>query len=213
MELYGDCSYEAVQTYKAWQAVGIAGVYFSWDFDAVTTCFITHFSNIYLPNIYVSTIGRLEANCNISSINKPVVFSSGSEIRLLPGFVSNNDFHAYICDQTPRGGGSSSHKSLGDNSVFYTNEDENKENTKELQKQKDAVVIYPNPNKGTFTINTDIDPQEVISVQVFSMLGQSIYKQSGLPNSTIQLPSSTSGVFYVEILTKTEKFIRKMVVN
>ena len=72
--------------------------------------------------------------------------------------------------------------------------------------------IHPNPNDGTFTINTNIDPEEIISVQVFSMIGQSIYKQSGLPSSTIQMPSSTSGMFYVEILTKTEKFVRKMVV-
>ena len=212
MELYGNCSYEAMQTYKAWKAVGINDVSFSWDYDAALTCWGTHFFNNFLPNIYVSTFGRIEADCDISSINKPVIFSAGSEIRLLSGFVSNNDFHAYICDQTPQGGGSS-HKSIGNNSGYYTNEDENKNNTKEQQKQKDAVVIYPNPNKGTFTLVTNINPQEVISVQVFSMLGQSVYKQEGLPNSTVQLPSSTSGVFYVEILTKTEKFIRKMVVN
>ena len=76
-----------------------------------------------------------------------------------------------------------------------------------------GISVYPNPNEGTFTINTNIDPQEVISVQVVSMLGQSIYKQSGLPSNIIQLPSSTSGVFYVEIITTTQKFIRKMVVQ
>jgi hypothetical protein len=209
MELYGNCSYEAMQTYKAWQAVDVK---FSMDYDATLTCWATHFFNIYLPNIYVSTIGRLEANCDISSINKPVVFTSGSEIRLLPGFKSNKDFHAYICDQTPQGGGSS-HKSIGNNSEYYTNEDKNKDNTKELEKKKDAVVIYPNPNKGGFTVNTDINPQEVISVQVFSIVGQSIYKQDGLPNNIIQLPQPTSGVYYVEILTQKEKFVRKIVVQ
>jgi hypothetical protein len=83
----------------------------------------------------------------------------------------------------------------------------------EEETQTKEVSIIPNPNNGTFTLQINFDPQEIISVQVFSMLGQSIYKQSGLPNSTIQLPSKTSGVFYVEILTKSEKFIRKMVVN
>ena len=73
--------------------------------------------------------------------------------------------------------------------------------------------IQPNPNNGTFTINTNIDPQEVISVQIFSMLGQSIYKQAGLPNNVIRLPLSASGVFYVEVITTTERFIRKMVVE
>ena len=85
-------------------------------------------------------------------------------------------------------------------------------NLQEEVKDKE-VTISPNPNNGTFTIFTNIDPQEIISVQVFSMLGQSIYRQSGLPNKIIQLPSSTSGVYYVEIITTTQRFIRKMVVQ
>ena len=44
------------------------------------------------------------------------------------------------------------------------------------------------------------------------MVGQSIYKQDGLSNPTIQLPKVTNGVFYVEITTTTQKFIRKMAV-
>jgi hypothetical protein len=207
-----------VQTYKAWQAVGIGGVggeHFTppnYNYDASATWQrIVMLNDPFFSGIDVSAMNKVEANCNISSINKPVVFSAGNEIRLLPGFVSNNDFHAYICDQTPTG--ASSHKSIGNNSEYYTNEDENKGNTKEMQTKKDAVIIYPNPNKGAFTVNTDINPQEVISVQVFSIVGQSIYKQDGLPNTIIQLPQPTSGVYYVEIITQKEKFIRKMVVN
>jgi len=81
------------------------------------------------------------------------------------------------------------------------------------QSQNKKVNIIPNPNEGTFTLHTNFNPQEVISVQVFSMLGQSVYKQEGLPNNVIQLPQPTSGVFYVEVLTQTERFIRKMVVK
>ena len=212
-ELYGKCSYEAMQTYKAWQAVGVYFTPSNYYYDAPTTCALAVFLNILHPSasyIHISAMNQLDASCNLSSINKPVIFSAGNEVRLLPGFKSNQDFHAYICDQTPPNGGSPSHKSLGNNSTSYTDEDI--DDAKELQKKDNPVIIYPNPNKGTFTINTNIDPQEIISVQVFSMIGQSVYKQSGLPNSTIQMPSSTGGMFYVEILTKTEKFVRKMVV-
>jgi hypothetical protein len=62
-------------------------------------------------------------------------------------------------------------------------------------------------------INTNIDPQEIISVQVFSIVGQGIYKQEGLPNNIIQLPSTANGMFFVEIKTQKEKFVRKMEVN
>ena len=91
--------------------------------------------------------------------------------------------------------------------------------SKEYDEENDIIMgenkltLSPNPNSGKFTINTNIDPQEVLSVQVFSMLGQSIYQQAGLPNNVIQLPSSASGVFYVEVITTGERFIRKMVVQ
>ena len=221
MELYGNCSYEAKQTYKAWLAVGIdvqdAILY---NFNAVATnsalVFMEYMSNHYhfhLPIYQISVMNRLESNSNISSINKPVIFSAGSEIRLLPGFKSNQDFHAYICDNTGSrgGGGNSLHKSVDNSAAFYANEDT--EEKDELQNKKEEVVIYPNPNNGKFTVNTNIDPQEILSVQVFSMLGQSIYQQVGLPSNVIQLPLAASGVFYVEVITTTERFIRKMVVN
>ena len=85
--------------------------------------------------------------------------------------------------------------------------------TADIIEDDDDMQIHPNPNEGTFTIHTNIAPQEVISVQVFSMLGQNVYKQEGLPSTVIQLPQPTSGVFYVEVLTQTERFIRKMVVK
>ena len=96
--------------------------------------------------------------------------------------------------------------------VIQATRKSNNEYLQEEPKEK-AITISPNPNNGTFTINTNIDPQKVLSVQVFSMLGQSIYQQAGLPNNVIQLPSAVSGVFYVEIITTGERLIRKMVVN
>ena len=216
MELYGNCSYEAMQTYLAWQAVGVSFPLISLSNYNISTgranSLIMEMIYYSHPTIHLSAMNQLNVSRNISSINKPVIFSAGSEIRLLPGFVSNKDFHAYICDNTgSRGSGNPSHKSVGNGAAFYTNEDTDEKD--ELQNKKETIVIYPNPNNGKFTVNTNIDPQEVLSVQVFSMLGQSIYQQAGLPNNVIQLPSSASGVFYVEVITTTERFIRKMVVN
>ena len=105
-----------------------------------------------------------------------------------------------------------SHKSLLSDidDIDDINKEENAQ--KILSDNKPDIVIYPNLNNGTFTINTNIDPQEVISIQVFSMVGQSIYKQENMPSSTIQLPPATNGVFYVKITTATQKVIHKMVV-
>ena len=157
-------------------------------------------------------------NTNIQAgTGKTVIFEAGNGITLGPGFKVEAGAHFIArigdcqlgCDNG-RGGDEE------DMVVFNPSNKPRKStvNTPAFENEENIqrVAVYPNPNDGTFTITTNIDPQEIISVQVFSMIGQSIYKQSGLPNSTIQMPSSTSGMFYVEILTKTEKFVRKMVV-
>ena len=84
------------------------------------------------------------------------------------------------------------------------------ENDDEIDKD---ITIHPNPNEGAFTISTNIDPQEITYIRVLSIIGQSIYEQSGLPNNIIQLPSSAKGMFLVEISTTNKKFIKKMVVQ
>jgi hypothetical protein len=99
----------------------------------------------------------------------------------------------------------SKNKSFGN----FSKEDENIV-TEDIQ--QDIVSLYPNPNEGTFAVNINFDPQEIITIQVFNSLGISVYQQVGLPNSTIQLPPTAKGMFYVEIVTTSQKFIRKIVV-
>ena len=83
----------------------------------------------------------------------------------------------------------------------------------EVKNQIKEVNLHPNPNNGTFTINTNIAPQEIISIRVFNPVGLSVYQQAGLPNNTIQLPSVAKGMYWVEVITQTQRFIRKMVVQ
>ena len=85
-------------------------------------------------------------------------------------------------------------------------------NTIEKSQNKE-LSLHPNPNTGIFTLTTNFDPQEVVSVKVFSPVGLSVYQQAGLPSNTIQLPAGTKGLFWVEVVTQNQKFIRKMVVN
>ena len=75
------------------------------------------------------------------------------------------------------------------------------------------IQIFPNPNNGSFTINTNFDPQEITSIRVLNTVGQMVYQQAGLPSNTIQLPFTTTGMFWVEITTSTQKFVKKMVVQ
>ncbi len=90
-------------------------------------------------------------------------------------------------------------------------QDENITFTEDLH--SNIVTIYPNPNNGTFTINTNFDTEEILFIQVYNTLGQCIYKQVGLLENTIQLPQSAQGMFWVKIMTQSQTFIKKIVVQ
>ena len=77
----------------------------------------------------------------------------------------------------------------------------------------DIITIHPNPNNGTFTIKTNFDEEEILSIHVYNILGQRIYKQTGLSDNTIQLPHSAKGIFWVEIMMRSQTFIKKITVQ
>ena len=78
----------------------------------------------------------------------------------------------------------------------------------------EKCIIHPNPNDGTFTIKTNFEQSEIENIQVLNTLGQVIYRQTSPVNSlTIQLPENTKGHCIVKIVTKTDVFARKIVVQ
>ena len=93
------------------------------------------------------------------------------------------------------------------------NSSQNDLQAEEEKNQIKEIQLHPNPNNGTFTITTNFAPQEILSIRVFNPVGLSVYQQAGLPSNTIQLPSVANGMYWVEVITQTQRFIRKMVVQ
>ncbi len=88
------------------------------------------------------------------------------------------------------------------------------ENLQEEERASNKFIdLFPNPNNGTFTIKTNLDEEEILSIQVYNILGQRIYKQTGISDNTIQLPQSAKGIFWVEIMTQSQSFIKKITVQ
>ena len=169
--------------------------------------------------------GTITAGNNVtiqSGTGKSVEFYA-EKIVLLPGFKAEAGSHfiasAKPCQRVCSGGrGNDDEASFVVLDTLISNENKmkyhkaNETGYENIIKDNENIEIHPNPNTGTFTIETDLDPQEIIRIQVLNMLGQSIYQQVGLPSNTIQLPSSEKGLFYVEIITATQRIIRKIVV-
>ncbi|MDR1112237.1 MAG: C10 family peptidase [Bacteroidales bacterium] len=81
------------------------------------------------------------------------------------------------------------------------------------EEETENITLYPNPNNGSFTIETNFDPREVTTVQIYNSLGQLAYSQAGLPQAAITVPGMSKGLFVVKITTATNQFMHKMVVQ
>lgn len=79
------------------------------------------------------------------------------------------------------------------------------------------LSIYPNPNRGNFTIQFDNAASSNINVDVFDMRGRKIF-QNSFPtesnfNQNIQLNNAESGVYLVSITDGSRKVVKRIVIE
>ena len=67
------------------------------------------------------------------------------------------------------------------------------------------IVLFPNPNKGQFSINL---PEQDCEIEVVNSLGQTAYHTTARGLTTINLESLASGVYFVRV--KSEKAVATM---
>ncbi len=77
------------------------------------------------------------------------------------------------------------------------------------------IHIYPNPNKGVFTLNLEMDVVATahLEIQVFNTKGQLIHQQKGITGNSqnITLPSNIdSGIYYVQLVAGAQVFVKKV---
>lgn len=71
-------------------------------------------------------------------------------------------------------------------------------------------MIYPNPNDGSFNVETDLLIQEIL---IMNALGQQIPIEYGLGSSRVDLSSYSSGVYHLQIRTEQGILRKKIVVQ
>jgi len=75
-------------------------------------------------------------------------------------------------------------------------------------------VIIPNPNLGTFQIETNFPLTEIVSLKVVNSLGAPVYETQNLASNEIQLLNSGSGLYFVVIILKNGTVLtQKMMVQ
>ena len=68
------------------------------------------------------------------------------------------------------------------------------------------VVLFPNPNTGTFDIALNGYEGQQVNIQIVSALGQTVYNNTVNVNATgftqnVNLNNAAAGMYYVNILT------------
>lgn len=80
-----------------------------------------------------------------------------------------------------------------------------------------SLVVYPNPNKGNFTVSFDNPSDEMVNISVVDMRGRKIYEnnyQSGSTfNQDIQLENAQSGVYLLSLTNGDRKEVKRIIVE
>ena len=209
--LFGDGdldSYDGIDPIKACQStLNLQGEFYkTQEYDATLNGLTIQAGNTITVS---NAIFYWDANFTLTAGNK-IVFKPGTNIKYganVTAKIAPCSGNLVLC-----GTHSSKQKSMVNSSQEYS-EEENTKTITEIQEKSNDITLHPNPNTGTFTIKTNLDPQEIVSIRVLTPLGLVLYEQAGLPSNGIQMPSSAKGLFWVEVNTTTQRFIRKMVVQ
>ncbi|KAF2514547.1 zinc-dependent metalloprotease [Flavobacterium foetidum] len=78
-------------------------------------------------------------------------------------------------------------------------------------------ALYPNPNKGNFSIQFESNSNTGVKILVHDILGRTVYSADFESvadfNQNIQLPNPTSGIYFVTIIDGERRTVKKIVVN
>ncbi|WP_281924664.1 zinc-dependent metalloprotease [Flavobacterium collinsii] len=87
----------------------------------------------------------------------------------------------------------------------------------EIDLENVAFTLYPNPNKGSFTIQFSSDSINRVQVYVHDILGKQVYFNSydKTPyfNQNIQLSGVSSGMYLVTVIDGDRRTVKKIIVN
>jgi Secretion system C-terminal sorting domain len=76
------------------------------------------------------------------------------------------------------------------------------------------VSIYPNPATNYIILTTHFNKNSIATIEIFNSFGQIVSAKIAKENTTkIDISSFASGVYFVKVITETEKHIEKLIIN
>ena len=80
------------------------------------------------------------------------------------------------------------------------------------------LIIYPNPNTGSFTLEMVVPEVKSIQINIINILGQSVYAETlnntkGTCTRQIELNRNTTGIYNLQLTSDKEIINKKIVIN
>lgn len=89
--------------------------------------------------------------------------------------------------------------------------------SEENTSNEDAVVVYPNPSNGQFTIDVVLGQASTVEVQVYNLVGEQVFTttEADVTNLTtdVSLENQVSGVYLVKVITANGTHTEKVLVK
>jgi hypothetical protein len=198
-DLFGFCSWEMIQTIRAWDAVGVPSSFGFGDIVTANCTEVNHHRNMGW-SYTERAISTLYSDCQINSGTESLIeFAAGESISLLPGFESSSNFMAYIdpCFSNIQ------FKSLpigGDELIYSTGSEEVVEVTPRLLNFK----CFPNPTHGQVTLDFSqsmfllTEPTPIYTL--YSSTGDLLESSAcQMPLCTIDLTARPAGIYLLGV--------------
>ena len=155
--------------------------------------------NLQAQDLYIQFNSGISVNYGLSTVDR-ITFST-------------TDMQVYISG--------SSMQSYGMDSIAYYNyqptmtgvESANAASTKQLK-------LFPNPTSGKVQLNFILEEASEVQIMLYSLSGQRLLiknqsASAGVQNLTLNLKAAgiESGIYFVELRSKKDRFINKMIVH
>lgn len=208
-DLYGFCSEEAKTVAQAWDAVGVPVNITSGEIACGSDGVSGIYDNSGGSNLVISTdIFSNENYCNtpVTVVSgASAVFKAGHQIILGAGFKveANSTFRAYTFDCL--GGGNYRTSGSGNNP------NENDNNVIAANFKQSTISIYPNPNSGLFSVETD-NTNVNSFLEVYDIMGKKIASKVIVTNKTeIDISIKPKGIYLVKVVNGNMVVTQKIV--
>nr|MDA3818638.1 leucine-rich repeat domain-containing protein [Prolixibacteraceae bacterium] len=161
-------------------------------------------------DITVADDGSVEVSDGASA-----TFIAGHSIRFLPGFHAQAgsyvDAHitttGSFCDDLPAA------PMMAAQSVVDISTELEKPEPEEKSFERQSLVVYPNPNNGSFTIKLENIESET-RVLMYSSIGQKVYDITMSESlHSVELPNVQRGIYFIKAINNQKQFDQKIVIQ